>query len=266
MYRRAVLRRPALLCALGLVVIAIWEVAVLARAKWSAATDDDWRAAAAFVDGQFAEGDLVVFAPDWVDPVGRRWLGHHLTLAAAGRIDEAAFARVWEVSIRGAHARELDGLTADVDQRFGAVRVRRAPRVAATVTWRLHDKAPISEVDFQPRQCVRLMGQRTWKGVPLGERLVVRGGLADVWARKENRAFADVVVKVDGAEIGTAQLGNDSGWALIADAQVTPGGHDVTIEVRPDATRGDPKKARLEVCLAAESRTPPPWAPEGGAR
>ena len=56
------------------------------------------------VTADFKTGDLIVFAPRWLDPVGRRWLGSLLTVADAGRLDDARYARVWEVSIRGAGA------------------------------------------------------------------------------------------------------------------------------------------------------------------
>jgi hypothetical protein len=256
-----VLSRPALLASCALAVIAIWEIAVMARSKSAAPTDADWQAAAKLVDSEWQDGDLVVFAPAWVDPVGRRWLGHRLTLADAGRMDAEHYTRIWELSIRGAWAPELGHWDeAELERDFGAVHVRRKKQPGATVTWRLHEGAPVTEVDFRPRQCMRISGARTFRAAPLGEKLVVYAGLADVWARKENKAFAHVRVRVDGKDVGTAQLGNDSGWVKLVDVAVTPGAHDVSIDVQPDPRLGDPKKARLETCLAAESRTPVPWA------
>jgi hypothetical protein len=248
---------PALLSTLALAILAIWELAVMAGSARHAPTDEDWRDAVKIVDAGWREGDLVVFAPDWIDPLGRLWFGKHLSLDDAGRMDIAGYPRIWEVSIRGAHDAELDGLKTDADYPVGPLRVRHFLQDPAPHTWRAHAGAPLVEVDFHPRRCMRLSGSRTFPQVPLGGRLVVRAGLADVWARKENEAYARVTVAIDGKPVGEQSIGNDTGWSLIADVPVTDGRHDVSLTTAIDPARGDPSHARTEVCVAAEGRTPP---------
>src|SRR5512135_2652143 len=58
-----------------LVVIAAWEILRTERAPAGVPGGDAWKRAADVVRVQHQPGDLIVFAPDWIDPVGRRWLG-----------------------------------------------------------------------------------------------------------------------------------------------------------------------------------------------
>ena len=99
-------------CARGAVascVCARWpssETTVALVAPSRAPTDADWAAAARDVRAGFRPGDLIVAAPAWADPIMRLHLGDLIPPAVAARMDDARFARVWEVSQRGAHAPE----------------------------------------------------------------------------------------------------------------------------------------------------------------
>jgi hypothetical protein len=253
---RRVRERPAVTMTVVLALLALWEILTLAHVKSAAPEEVDWRSAAAFVRADFETGqDLVVFAPDWVDPVGRQWLGDLLTLADLGRMDAARYARIWEVSVRGAASGETHGAPVEARE-FGAVRVRRFEQKPAAVSWAVPSEGDLQEVAHQPRRCVRNTGAHAYRGVTLGTQLQVYAGLADVWARKENRAYAKIRVLVDGAEVASGSVGNDDGWKRLAPVATTPGVHDVVLEATVDPSRGNPQKQRLDVCLAAEARTP----------
>src|SRR5262245_6883209 len=100
-------RMRARLAAAALAAIAAWEILVLANAGRSAPTTADWQAVAAAIPPALGPDQIVLFAPGWIDPVGRRWLGARLSLDQAGRMDIARYREIWEVSIRGAQAPEL---------------------------------------------------------------------------------------------------------------------------------------------------------------
>ena len=236
-----------MLCALALVVLSVWEIAVLARARSSAPLDEEWRQAAAWVSARHQPGDLIVFAPAWVDPVGRKWLGDRMTIAQAARMDDARYGRVFEVSIRGAG--EARGTLA-AEERFGPIDVRLWQRPAATVHWEL--AGALYEVDFAPRRCqlVRPPGQLDAE-VEMGDALVVYAGIADFRSRRDNRARALLRVFVDDKEAARASIGNDSGWQRLA-ATTTPGRHRLRITSEVDGA-GSP--AKLDLCVAAEART-----------
>lgn len=246
--------------AAALALLAAWEVTVLLRARATAATEDDWQRAAGDVASGFAPGDLVVFAPAWVDPVGRQHLGHLLTVADAARMDAVRYGRIWEVSIRGAEAPEVAGLRPTSVAQHGRVRVRHFVRPAPEVTWDLRARSTLEEVDFTPRRCLRLRELRadsppakvTFPGVPLGDTLAVAAGLTDFRARKENHGVALVRLLVDGQEVSRAEIGPDSGWVHLPPAPTTPGPHTVEIEAQVVPGRGTPVK--LPVCVAAEAR------------
>lgn len=246
---------------LALALLAIWEIGALAVAHRRAPRDDDWRAATAAVDSGFQDGELVTFAPPWVDPVGRQWLGHRLALDDAARMDAGRYAGIWEVTIRGAASDDVKGLGAPVsEQTFGAVRVRHFQRKAPTVTWDTRTRGSIYEVAFTPRKCVRLGAVReggppvkqTFAGATLGTELHVAAGLTDFRDRKENWSTARVAALVDGVEVAAARVGND-GWVHLPVATTTPGTHEVAFQATVD-TVGE--KTNLNVCVAAEARTP----------
>ena len=83
----------------------------------------------------FRPGDLIVAAPAWADPILRVHLGDLIPPEIAARMDDDRFARVWEVSQRGAQAPAAAGRTAIVDERFGRLRVRLVERPGEVVSY-----------------------------------------------------------------------------------------------------------------------------------
>jgi len=108
-------------------------VALVAPSR--APTDADWAAAAAAVRAGFRPGDLIVAAPAWADPILRVQLGDLIPPEVAARMDDDRFARVWEVSQRGAQAPAAAGGSTTVDDRFGRLRVRLVERSAEIVSY-----------------------------------------------------------------------------------------------------------------------------------
>lgn len=259
--RERLRERPGTLAAAAIFLLAAWEIVAVMRPMSEAPADADWQRAAAAVAAERQTGDLIVFAPRWIDPLGRRWFGDQLTIDQLARMDAAPYARLWEVSIRGARAPETKDAAlgkAVFEQSFGPVRVRRFDRTSPppVVTWSLHARADVYEVAHEPHRCMKMPPGpwREHKGVTLGSELVIYAGIADVWSRRDNEAFARVRVLVDGNEVASASIGNDSGWFALPAIATTPGPHDVQFDVTLDKERGNPAKAKLDVCIAAESR------------
>ncbi len=84
-------------------LIALWETWA-ARHDAAAVDDGAWHAAAQVVRDGYRPGDLIVFAPAWIDPIGRWQLGDLIPIEAAARMDAARYGRIWELAIRGGHA------------------------------------------------------------------------------------------------------------------------------------------------------------------
>jgi len=116
-------------------LLAVVETTVALVAPFRAPTDGDWAAAATAVRAGFRPGDLIVAAPAWADPILRVHLGDLIPPEIAARMDDDRFARVWEVSQRGAQAPAAAGGTTTVDDRFGRLRVRLVERPAEIVTY-----------------------------------------------------------------------------------------------------------------------------------
>ncbi len=87
--------------------------------------EKDWLAARDAVKAMVRPDDLIVFAPRWADPLGRRYFGDGLaTLAREAAPDFTRFPRAIEVSIRGGHTEELEGWAKAAEQRAGAITIR----------------------------------------------------------------------------------------------------------------------------------------------
>jgi hypothetical protein len=129
--------RPHLMLGAAVVVslLAIVETTVALVAPSRAPTDADWAAAAAAVRARFRPGDLIVAAPAWADPILRVQLGDLIPPEIAARMDDDRFARVWEVSQRGAQAPAAAGGTTTIDDQFGRLRVRLVERPGEIVTY-----------------------------------------------------------------------------------------------------------------------------------
>lgn len=252
--------------ALVLVVIALWEIFATRRAATSVPDDAAWAASASYVRAGYQPGDLIVFAPDWVDPVGRLHLGDLIPIDVAARMDAARFGRIWELSIRGARSPETAGLTPVAITEGHGIEVRRYERTPAVVLADVRDRVPsatvlkggrgptleLAEVGFAPHRCIQVVPtpdipmQITFPGVPLGTELVGYVGIADVFTRRDNRAAAQLEVEIGGRVVARARAGVDDGWVRFAGTTI-PGTADITFVARSGG-------ANRLICFAAETR------------
>ncbi|HTM19370.1 MAG TPA: hypothetical protein VL172_02645, partial [Kofleriaceae bacterium] len=252
--------------------LAVWEVVAAARAGHDVPGDDEWDQAAAAVRAQYQPGDLILFAPDWVDPVGRLHLGDLIPVDVAGRMDDARFGRIWELSIRGARGGETAGLEPVYRESFGGVTVRRFERAPAEVVTdfvtaadraeRPVARPDLQEVGFAPHRCLAASpGQgktavMRWPSIELGSQLVGYFGEADVFTRRENLYPARLEVLVAGHPAADLTVGPDDGWVRFA-APTPPGAAEVVFRAT-DLTPGDHKRKEGErthiLCFAAEAR------------
>ena len=254
----------AVVPALLLVVISLWEVCAARRDAISVPGDAGWHAAAERVRAGYQPGDLIVFAPDWVDPVGRSQLGDLIPLAAAARMDAARYGRIWELSIRGARSPDTAGLEPVVTEAHDGVVVRRFERAPANVVGDVLARLPtatsdgarptleLAEVGFAPHRCLQVSPapgapvRITFPQLPLGKELVGYVGIADVFTRRDVRSPGRLDVELGGQLIASAVAGVDDGWVRFA-AATPPGAADVTFVVRATAPN-------RRICFAAEAR------------
>ncbi len=260
----------ALVPAILLVAVSVWEIGATARARGSVPGDAAWRAAGDAVRERHADGELIVFAPRWIDPVGRLHLGDLISVDDATRMDADRYGVIWELSIRGARAPETAGLTPAWSQDFDGVTVRRFERTPAVVVTDLVAEASriqagadktcgpdvvITEVGFEPHRCVRVIPKAgksvtlDYGTVELGGTLVGHVGLADVFTRRDVRTPAQLDVMIDGEVVATRRFGVDDGWQRF-EAATTPGPHQLQVI----ATSVHPKGKDRVVCFAAEAR------------
>ena len=111
------------LCAVPLVGVV--ELALHVKQTTSdVVSDEDWLAARDAMKAEAKPDDLVIFAPFWADPLGRRWFGEELAgIKTEGRPDESRFPRAFEVGIRGAHREELEGWKRVSERQAGKITI-----------------------------------------------------------------------------------------------------------------------------------------------
>lgn len=117
--------KPAKLLLALVPLVGLVELALhLKQTSSDVVPDSDWTAARDAVKGELRPDDLVVFAPFWADPLGRRWFGDDVaTIAREARPDATRFARAFEVSIRGAHDEELSGWKKVSEKQVGKITI-----------------------------------------------------------------------------------------------------------------------------------------------
>ncbi len=258
---------PALPAAL-LVAIALWQVAATACSGRGVPSEEDWERAAAHVREHRESNELIVFAPDWLDPVGRLHLGDQIPVDMAARMDAAGYAGIWELSARGARAAEARDLEPARKERFGALSVRYyAQEPAEVVTDFLAEfstakvegdaagrpRVVLDEVDFRPRRCVRAEPapggevRIVFPDAKLGERLVGYAGLADIFTLRDVRDPGFLRVLIAGEEVASLELGIHDGWVRFEVDTAAQAGADV--EIVASASAPD-----RQICFAMEAR------------
>jgi hypothetical protein len=250
--------------------LALVETALALTGPMRAAPASDWDAAAATVRAGFKDGDLIVFAPAWADQVGRAHLGDKISVEMAGHADAERYRRVWEVSIRGAHAPEIDEGKLVKTSQHGKVTVALYERSAVEIAYDFTSHAADArvtqvpggpngegaclkdqggfrcagvrveprtlEIDYQPRRGIlapvdgRANTRIEFENVHLGRTLVGYTGLHDYYSRKNAAGAVDFRVLIDGQLKFTASHGNTDGWKRFG-LQTTPGRHTVRFEV-----------------------------------
>lgn len=256
--------------ALLLVIIAVWAAVATGRDARSAPSDEAWAEAAALVRQELRPGDLITFAPEWIDPVGRLHLGDRISLDDAARLDAASYPRVWVLAIRGASSPEVAGETPAWERQLGGLTVRRYERTPAVVLADAVSALPtaelggaparpiaatLAEIGFTPRRCVLAAptagGKLTLRfpRFPLGRRLVGAVGVADVFTRRDVREPGFLEVQLDGKRVAAARVGVDDGWVRLA-ADTAPGAAELTVI----ASAPSPRARDRLLCFQLESR------------
>jgi hypothetical protein len=211
--------------------VALIAVVESANALWAphrVASDADWINAAAEVRAGFHDGDLVAIAPAWSDQVGRQFLGEFISVEMAGRADSDRYARVWEVSIRGAHAPETQGAKLIKESQSGRVHVAlyEKPSVKVLFDFTTHFTEAITrgkveprtlEVDYRPHRGLLVPAEPLatrieYRDVPLGTKIVGYTGLHDYYSRKNADGIVDFSIFVDDQRVLTVHHKNDDGW------------------------------------------------------
>jgi hypothetical protein len=269
-------RSPAVRLALGLAPIlgiligALVSIAVVARANSGTPAPQDWQAAAEHVRAQRAAGALIVFAPGWIDPVGRQYLGDQMSVEMASRMDAARYERIWELSVGGARAPESRGLSAASTKHFGPLRVREYQQTPAqvsedfTANWtraavsgQMQGRPNLSlqEVGFEAHRCIKVVPRpdqtvsMRFENVTLGSHIVGYVGLADVFTRRDIREPGQLELLVNDKSMTKLRAGVDDGWKRF-EVQTVPG--QGTVEFRLTALGANARDRRI--CFAAEAR------------
>jgi hypothetical protein len=153
-------RSRAPLVLLGLVLLlGAGEAVALVLQHLGAASEADWRAAAEALRGERKREEPVLFAPAWVEPIGREVTAADVELEQHLLSDVDRHPRVWELSVRGARHPWLRGLTPARARSFGAVSLalyeKRAEEVLYDFTRRVLADARVERIGDRMIRCWR---------------------------------------------------------------------------------------------------------------
>jgi len=238
-------------------------------------SESDWERASAHVREALTDGDRVLAAPHWADPIVRQQLGDIMSMRMAAPSDNAPFDRLFELSIRGHRAVSAPERDPDETTRFGRVTVNRWDLGPSTVRYdfvdsirgavveRVRNGNPepcrwsrrpargrtglaqghtipeqrficdpaggamwvgttvMEDLDYQPHFCIYQHPQglepirTTFRNVPLGDRIVLYGGLYNRHEREGIGAPIHARVLVDGETVGEFVHRDLDGWSSI---------------------------------------------------
>lgn len=108
---------------LALLLIPFYELSAHVWIVQHVPTLADYKQASDFIRADLRADDLITAAPAFIDPILRWQLGDRMPLAMAGRSDNARYARMWVLSIRGALPKDAPATGADLARDFGDVQV-----------------------------------------------------------------------------------------------------------------------------------------------
>ncbi len=222
-------------------LLALCETGWAIYAPYRVPSEAEWQAASAEVRKHLGPHDLIVFAPLWMDQVGRQHLGDKIPLEMAARADNDHYDRVWEISLRGAHAPDARGAKVIEERSFGSLTLRLFYKPIEPVSYDFTshfwqgqvsevDRRGIEqrrsttllprvlEVDYQPRRGILApvagdhMTRIEFSNVALQSRLIVYTGVHDYYARKVADGAVDFRIIVDGIEQAHIVHHNHDGW------------------------------------------------------
>ncbi|MBI2392586.1 MAG: hypothetical protein HYV09_23580 [Deltaproteobacteria bacterium] len=180
----------ALLCA-ALPLVAVGELALAQAQHAKVPTDADWAAAASAAKAAKKPGDLVIVAPAWAGPLGRKAVGEvdptMIDLASVARSDLEAVPRVLELSIRGRDDPQTKGWRLTDEKTFGRVKLRtlenpHPDKLVRDLTDAFGPEATVSRVrDGVPEACRWEQGQTRMPGLFGGPSPPVNRFLCSPW-------------------------------------------------------------------------------------
>lgn len=149
-------RRTTVILLCGLLGLCAWEVGATLYQHAAAPGDQHFRAAADKLRSEHRPGEPILFAPHWMDPLGRRHFGGLVPLELLLLSDVDRYARVWQVSVRGRRHPWLAGLRPSKTLVEGPVRVELFEKPAEEVLFSFTEswqKAQVERVGDRVVRC-----------------------------------------------------------------------------------------------------------------
>jgi hypothetical protein len=132
---------------LMLVGLGTWETGATLHQHFTAPREEDWRALAEKLGVAHKPAEPILFAPAWIDPLGRQYFGHLIPFELNLLSDVDRFSRVWQVSIRDARHPWLVGLSPRQSWTLGGITVSLFEKPAQEVLFDFTRQVQRAQVD-----------------------------------------------------------------------------------------------------------------------
>ena len=139
-----------------LVIGVVAETTTLVVQHSASVNDDDWKAVAARLASERSDkGTPVLFAPAWIEPLARLHLAKQLSLPLMTLSDVDRYARVWQVSARGARHPWLAGMKSARSFDQGGLQLELYERQPVKVLYDFYERLAEAQVDRAGHDLVR---------------------------------------------------------------------------------------------------------------
>ncbi|MCD6500075.1 MAG: hypothetical protein J7M25_17420 [Deltaproteobacteria bacterium] len=126
----------------AVMLLAIVETVAVTMASRNQVSPQTWDQIETLIRREFHPGDLIIFAPDWMAPIGRLHVGDLLDVQQVSRPDSDGYSRIWVIARAGFGTSDTNGASLQWSRSVGGLTVRLYHRQPALVTFDFYEHVP----------------------------------------------------------------------------------------------------------------------------
>jgi len=150
--RGHLLTRLAAASLAAVVVLAIVETISVCMVCRTHATRRAWTQVESLVRQNFHAGDLLVFVPNWIDPIGRLHVGDLLNTKQVSRPDSDNYSRIWVIGLAGFRSKATTDASLLWRKSVGKLAISLYRRQPVQITFDFYERVSEAHVRMTDRR------------------------------------------------------------------------------------------------------------------